>query len=91
MSLVRTLRRFIGTRAASTVTAAQATPVAPSAPAPEAAPSIEELRQHAKRVYKEVSGFSGNLGVQQMLLAAVEPCPARHDPSSTPVTSLSRS
>ena len=52
MSLVGTLRRFIGTRAASTVTAAQATPAAP--PAPEAAPSIEELRQRAKRVYKEL-------------------------------------
>lgn len=64
MSLVRTLRRFIGTRAASTVTAPQPTPVAPAAPAAEAAPTIDELRQRAKRVYKEVSRSSVCLSVQ---------------------------
>lgn len=80
MSLVRTLRRFIGTRAASTVTAAQATPTAP--PAPEAAPSIEELRQRAKRVYKEVSWFTDDLSVRKMFLHAVKPHLLRLDAST---------
>lgn len=71
MSLVGTLRRFIGTRAASTVTAAQATPAVP--PTPEAAPSIEELRQRAKRVYKEVSRLIVDLSEEKMLRPAVEP------------------
>lgn len=52
MSLVRTLRRFIGTRAASTVNAPQPTPATPT---PPPALTLEELRMKAKRVYKEVS------------------------------------
>lgn len=72
MSLVRTLRRFIGTRAASTVTASQPTPAAPT-PTPEAAPSIEELRQRAKRVYKEVSMLFMDQSALQILVRAVEP------------------
>lgn len=86
MSLVGTLRRFIGTRAASTVTAAQATPAAP--PAPEAAPSIEELRQRAKRVYKEVSRLATDPSVWKASLLAVQATLLHRDASSTSCTSI---